>query len=105
MRSDNRGPSLLCGKKHFAFNKMLCITVIKPKIYIFFSLWNVISYPQEAILEVSCHLPVLQSADDPVITASKIQLYGNTAGLSDKSRCKTSHAWLALTALPILFLL
>lgn len=34
---------------------------------------------------------VLQSADDPVISAGKIQLHGNTAGLSDKSRCETSQ--------------
>lgn len=34
---------------------------------------------------------VLQSADDPVITAGKIQPHSNTAGLWDKSRCETSQ--------------
>lgn len=62
----------------------------------FFVTRNSLCYPQGKCLGVSSDCDTGRSLD-PVITASKIQPYGSTAGASDKSRCETSHVWLSFT--------
>lgn len=77
-------------EKNLCFNKML-LTIIKHKICFFFFYYGMSLLAPKKQLRESPVILVLQSADDPVISAGKIQLHGNTAGLSDKSRCETSQ--------------
>lgn len=80
-------------ERTFALIKCCLLLLNVRSVFFFFYYGMSLVAPKKQLRESPVRL-VLQSADDPVITAGKIQLHSNTAGLSDKSRCETSQpAW------------